>query len=178
MRQKEKKFLIDSTERENESHHFSIPKGVSIKDFKMFYAAMIEYFEKNHKSVSKEIGDVNKNVNKTFSRIVSVEKQIETKEITSQGIKSLDLAIENRALYWQQKIGSIQITMDMVNQGKYESMKSLDTARNNQLGRIKSQILVDVNKICLERRGNASKKTIKNIHVERCLAFINKWEPK
>ncbi|ULG73183.1 hypothetical protein [Macrococcus brunensis] len=113
----------------------------------------------------------------TNERISAIDAKIEGEYVSPQDITAIDFAIENRASEFLDKQGlqlTIENILDLPNMDIREQVvrrKKIERQRKNDLGRLKSKILVEVRKY-LGMKGNAPKNHIKRKDVDRAIQFI------
>lgn len=107
--------------------------------------------------------------------IRNVKKTIETNYITPEELKALESLIDKKARNYVDKKKGIQLNIDVVLNYDVEGLAELQKLINNEVGKTKSKIWVDLNKDCLERKGTEPKNRIPKTQVERAFDFVRTW---
>ena len=107
--------------------------------------------------------------------VQNVKKSIESKYISPEQLKALESLIDKKARKFVDKGKGIQMNIDVILNYDTEGLAELQKLINNEVGKTKSKIWVDLNKDCLERKGTEPKNRIKDTQVEQAFDFVRTW---
>lgn len=107
--------------------------------------------------------------------IKDVKRTIKSKYISPQDLDALKTLIHKKAEMMIEKQKGVQLSVSMFLNTDQEALKAYKAIYNNERGKLKSRIWVELNKECLERKGNAPKNRILDKHVEKAFDFVRKW---
>ena len=107
--------------------------------------------------------------------VQNVKKFIESKYISPEQLKALESLIDKKARKFVDKGKGIQMNIDVILNYDTEGLAELQKLINNEVGKTKSKIWVDLNKDCLERKGTEPKNRIKDTQVEQAFDFVRTW---
>src|SRR5699024_957737 len=105
--------------------------------------------------------------------VQNVKKFIESKYISPEQLKALESLIDKKARKFVDKGKGIQMNIDVILNYDTEGLAELQKLINNEVGKTKSKIWVDLNKDCLERKGTEPKNRIKDTQVEQAFDFVS-----
>lgn len=107
--------------------------------------------------------------------IQGVKKAIESKYISPEQLKALESLIDKKAKVFVDKGKGIQMNIDVFLNHDTEGLTELQKLINNEVGKTKSKIWVELNKDCLERKGTDPKNRILDTQVEMSFDFVRTW---
>lgn len=107
--------------------------------------------------------------------IRNVKKTIETNYITPEELKALESLIDKKSRSFVDRKKGIQLNIDVVLNYDAEGLAELQKLINNEVGKTKSKIWVELNKDCLERKGTEPKNRIPKTQVEVAFDFVRTW---
>src|SRR5690625_6611580 len=101
-----------------------------------------------------------------------VKKTIESKYISPEQLKALESLIDKKARMFVDRGKGIQMNIDVILNYDTEGLVELQKLINNEVGKTKSKIWVELNKDCLDRKGTEPKNRIKDTQVEQAFDFV------
>jgi len=107
--------------------------------------------------------------------IKDVKQTIESKHISPQDLDALKTLISKKSEVVIEKQKGVQLNLGMFLNTDQEAIKAYKQIYNQERGKLKSRIWVELNKEHLGRKGNAAKNRIPDKQVEQAFDFVRRW---
>lgn len=153
-----------------EGHVLMVEFGnaVTQKDLKLFAGQIQEMFEQMQ-------ANQNLNAEKTQKKIDQVERKIESKYISPQELSALESLVDKKASKYVNDKKGIQLNIDVFLNYDQEGLVKYQKLINDEVGKTKSKIWVDLHKKCLEQKGTTPKNRILSTQVEQAFDYVRTW---
>lgn len=152
------------TRAEGNSIVVEFERDITTKDFQVLNNQMQEIAE------LLQLG-----LERNQKEIKSVKETIETNYVTPEELRALESLVDKKARKYVDKGKGIQMNIDVILNYDVEGLAELQSLVNDEVGKTKSEIWVDLNKECLERKGNDPKNRIPKTMVEKAFDFVRSW---
>lgn len=107
--------------------------------------------------------------------IQEVKKAIESKYITPEQLNALESLVDKKATKFVDKKKGIQLSIDVLLNYDAEGLTEFQKLVNDEVGKTKSKIWVDLHKKCLEQKGTTPKNRILATQVEQAFDYVRSW---
>lgn len=111
----------------------------------------------------------------TQEEILGVKKAIESKYITPEQLNALESLVDKKASKFVDKKKGIQLSIDVLLNYDAEGLAEFQKLVNDEVGKTKSKIWVDLHKKCLEQKGTTAKNRILATQVEQAFDYVRSW---
>ena len=156
--------INDNQLSENRTVIVEVPQGTSDKAVSMLTEQMKEYMEVVTLKLEQHGSDIQK-----------VQKTIETNYITPEELKALESLIDRKSRRFVNDKKGIQLNIDVLLNYDSEGLVEYQKLVNKEVGKTKSEIWVDLNKECLERKGTDPKNRIPSTRVDEVFDYVRTW---
>lgn len=134
-----------------------------------------ESFEEIKASNEMQTKNTNKRFDAVEKKVGIVQETIKSKHVSPEDLDALKSLVHNKAEALIEKQKGVQLSINVFLEVDREKIKTYKQIYNQERGRIKSRIWVELNKDCLGRKGNAPKNRIPATQVEKAFDFVRSW---
>lgn len=164
MEQLSNKQELVQTRTEGNAIIVDFGKGISKQEFEVLSNQMKEITELLHLGLERN-----------REEIQDVKKRIESKCISPEELSALESLVDKKARKYVNERKGIQLNIDVLLNYDQEGLVEFQKLINSEVGKTKSEIWVDLNKNCLERKGTDPKNRILSTQVEQAFDFVRRW---
>lgn len=143
-------------------------QGLTSNDLQLFADRMQDMFNEMQAKIS-----VDNRV--TQQQIADVKQSIKHKYITPEDLAALESLVDKKARKYVDKTGGTQLTIDVVLNYDSDDLKDMQRLIRKQYGKVKQRIWIELNKVCLQRKGTAPKNRIRDTQTEKAFDFVRTW---